>query len=296
MKKLKLSLITAIFGTILVGCASSDSQNVTVSEYNNKNINQQQQMIIVSSDFDGYSQSKNGILDYSRKLFFLENEETMEITGYDPTLSTEFYIEQVSSHKIIKLANKNGQLELPEGKYRVHGIGGYFRGNNNSRHANGEYFVTNQNGLFLSSLPTDDSNKLEFEIKSGSTTHLNQIQNVRKVIQSGFFASAEFVSISGFKIDITNDFSNQDYYFEYGFDKSVNMDYIKIGKKEPKIYYVASMSADLAYYNSDKSREIYNMKAGMVNQFAQEMTQKHIIEQNYFFEKYLTVIPSDHIK
>lgn len=303
MKKLKLSLIIGIISVIFSGCIPSNenistSTNTPVEQDSNKNDNMinNQKIISVNSDFDGYQENKNGILDYSRALLFTFDNEQMEITRYDPTLSTEFYIEQVSSNKILKFMNIKGQIELPEGKYRVHGVGGRYYMGSKSTNKNGEYFLTNQNALFLSSLPTEELQRLEFEVKAGSITRLNQMQKVRKIETSSLFASVEYVSFAGFKTEITNDFSNKEYYFEYGFDKSVNIDYVKIGKKNPSIYYVQSMSSDLIYHNTDKSREIYNLKSSVGDELVNEFNKKHLLEQKYFFSKYLNSIPVGHVK
>jgi hypothetical protein len=56
------------------------------------------------------------------------------------------------------------------------------------------------------------------------------------------------------------------------------------------------MSSDFVYFNDDKSREIFNLKSSVGDELVNEFNKKHLLEQKYFFSKYLNSIPVGHVK
>lgn len=219
-------------------------------------------------------------------------------------VNTEFYIQNTQTNEITKFSNSYGSFNIAPGIYRFYGLGAYISVPTEKIHD--KYFNVGVENLFLKELPDDDFNKLTFTISQDKVACININSKTKFWVNHASYLDIYMMGYSNFEVNYSCDLQNnkineKHLNFQFGFDKFINFDYIKfIDAENTKLYYISGTpSVELTHFNSEANngnRIIPNLNSKLSDELVKELNTKHLIEQKYFFEKYLLEMPKEYIK
>jgi len=231
--------------------------------------------------------------------FKYTNQHINESRKYpNDKMRTRVYIQNIDTKIFYVIFTDQNQISIPTGKYNVV----WFRGDiSNSKEKLNNVFKIHKDNLYFDHLPTNDLLRIQFEIDDHYTTCIDIQSTTRKLSNEGLVLDTSFIGFANFKVKTgCENFSNlltaaidnkNDVLIEWGFDQSVNLDYLKVGKLNPNVYYLGSVpSFDLNYYiqkNFDGKREILGLRKDAEEELVEELNEVHLIEKNEFIKKYL---------
>jgi len=247
---------------------------------------------------------ENGVLQF--KITPTHQKDVDEKITHD-RVSTEYYIKNILTEKWYKFNWKIGKVSLPEGKYQFVGMDAYL--NNNKKKLKNIKSSADAENIYLSYLPQEDFENTIFEVRESKTTCINIKSETRKIDESNFIVTAVVFGFANFKVEtgcnnsedlLVPEAVNNHTLVQYGFDSSVNFDYLKLKKNtSSNIFYLGSIpSLDFIHQlrSDDQGRVIPNLNNDLADNLVDHMDENHLISQKDLFSVYLLKIPNEYIE
>ncbi len=247
---------------------------------------------------------ENGVLQ-----FIITPTHQEDVDGkiaYD-RVSTKYYIKNILTEKWYKFNRKTGKVSLPEGKYQFIGMDATL--NNKKQKLKNIKSSADAEKIYLSYLPQEDFENTMFEVRESKTTCINIESETRKIDGSNFLITAVVFGFANFKVEtgcsnsedlLVPETLNNHMLVQYGFDSSVNFDYLKLGKNtNSNIFYLGSIpSLDFVHQlgSDDQDRIIPHLNNDLADNLVDYMDENHLISQKKLFSDYLLKSPNNHIK